>query len=220
MTGRGGGVGPPPLGALACGVASWLGVTSSSLQAEGVAPAADWSAWERDGRVPRSEEGAGFGIDFASDLALLAELGLTHVRLTVEWARIEPIAGKVDSDAVDHYLDKHVAGMNTVASAISASGNFSREAVSQALLLLTDRFCIQGFHGIGHMRIGEQRFRLLSSRRQSDGRTRRKDLAHRTHAGAAGCEDISRYDPRDLPASIRSTVAGIAVSDCRVLRKR
>ncbi len=83
----------------------WMGVTASSLQAEGVAPAADWSAWERDGRAPVSGDGAGFGIDYAADLRLFAELGLTHVGVTVEWARIEPEPGTVDSDAVDHYLD-------------------------------------------------------------------------------------------------------------------
>ncbi len=82
-----------------------MGVTASSLQAEGVAPAADWSVWEGDGRAPISGEGSGFGRDFAADLQLYAELGLTHVGVTVEWARIEPEPGKVDHEAVDHYLD-------------------------------------------------------------------------------------------------------------------
>ncbi len=83
----------------------WKGVTASSLQAEGVAPTADWSVWERDGRAPVSGDGSGFGIDHPADLALFGELGLTHVRVAVEWARIEPEPGKVDNDAVDHYLD-------------------------------------------------------------------------------------------------------------------
>jgi len=82
-----------------------MGVTASSLQAEGTAPAADWSAWERAGRAPASDVGSGFGIDFPSDLQLFAELGLTHVRITVEWARIEPEPGRLDGDAVDHYVD-------------------------------------------------------------------------------------------------------------------
>ncbi|MDH3753839.1 MAG: family 1 glycosylhydrolase [Acidimicrobiia bacterium] len=83
----------------------WWGVTSSSVQAEGVAAAADWSRWERDERVPRSGDGAGFGIDFRDDLALLAGLGLSHVRLTVEWARLEPTKGKLDTDELDRYVD-------------------------------------------------------------------------------------------------------------------
>ena len=83
----------------------WWGAGASSVSAEGVAPAADWSAWERDGRAPRSGDGAGFARDFRDDLAQLARLGLNSLRLTVEWARVEPLAGRPDSDALDRYLD-------------------------------------------------------------------------------------------------------------------
>ncbi len=72
---------------------------------EGVAPAADWSVWEREGRASRSGEGNGFGIDFRADLEMLAEWGFTDCRLPVEWARIEPEPDKLDHDAVDRYLD-------------------------------------------------------------------------------------------------------------------
>lgn len=81
------------------------GVTASSVSAEGVAPAADWSRWERDRRAPRSGDGAGFAVDFRDDLARLAGLGLNSIRITVEWARVEPGAARYDSDAVDRYLD-------------------------------------------------------------------------------------------------------------------
>ncbi len=81
------------------------GVSASSVSAEGVAPAADWSRWERDRRVPRSSDGAGFAVDFRDDLARLAGLGFNSIRITVEWARVEPGAARYDSDAVDHYLD-------------------------------------------------------------------------------------------------------------------
>ena len=64
----------------------FFGVTMSSLQAEGVAPAADWSRWERDGRVPRSNDGNGLATNHHDDFAILADIGLTHVRLTLEWA--------------------------------------------------------------------------------------------------------------------------------------
>lgn len=79
------------------------GVTSSSVAAEGVAPAADWSAWEQEGRVPRSGDGAGFTTDHRDDLAQFAALGCTDWRLTVEWARVEPRPEKVDHDALDRY---------------------------------------------------------------------------------------------------------------------
>ena len=81
------------------------GAGASSVSAEGVAPSADWSVWERDGRAPRSGDGAGFALDYRDDLAQLARLGLNSLRLTVEWARVEPAAGRVDNDALDRYLD-------------------------------------------------------------------------------------------------------------------
>jgi beta-glucosidase len=82
-----------------------LGTTASSVGAEGVAPSADWSVWERSGRAPRSGDGNGFATNHADDMALLAAMGITAHRMTVEWARIEPRAGIIDNDAVDNYLD-------------------------------------------------------------------------------------------------------------------
>ena len=81
------------------------GAGASSVSAEGVAASADWSVWERDGRAPRSSDGAGFARDFRDDLAQLGGLGLNSLRLTVEWARVEPSAGRPDRDALDRYLD-------------------------------------------------------------------------------------------------------------------
>ena len=69
------------------------GVTSSSVQSEGVHPAADWSHWERDKTAPESSDGNGFATNFHDDLALIASLGVTDVRLTIEWARVEPVEG-------------------------------------------------------------------------------------------------------------------------------
>lgn len=81
------------------------GVTSNSVQIEGVHPAADWSRWERDNMAPRSGDGNGFATNFHDDLSLIASLGVTDVRLTIEWARVEPTEGKVDSEALDRYDD-------------------------------------------------------------------------------------------------------------------
>lgn len=83
----------------------WCGTTSSSLQAEGVAPAADWSRWERSGRVPLSGDGNGIATNYKDDFALLASLGLSHIRIGLEWARLEPKPGKIDSAAFDLYQD-------------------------------------------------------------------------------------------------------------------
>jgi beta-glucosidase len=81
------------------------GTCASSTQSEGAAPASDWRAWEDAGRAPPSGDGNGFATRYREDLALYAEHGLTHHRLSLEWARIEPRAGHRDPDAVDHYID-------------------------------------------------------------------------------------------------------------------
>lgn len=79
------------------------GTGASSTQSEGAAPASDWWAWERSGHAPLSGDGNGFGQRYAEDFALLARLGLTHHRLSVEWARLEPDAGVRDAGAIAHY---------------------------------------------------------------------------------------------------------------------
>lgn len=81
------------------------GVTSSSVQVEGVHPAADWSRWEAKRIAPESADGNGFATNFHDDLALIATLGVTDVRLTIEWAAIEPVEGKLDSQAIDRVTD-------------------------------------------------------------------------------------------------------------------
>ncbi|MEM7093794.1 MAG: family 1 glycosylhydrolase [Actinomycetota bacterium] len=85
--------------------AYWCGTTASAISVEGVHPAADWSAWERDKRVPRSNDGNGFLTNFHDDLALIASLGVTDIRITLEWARIEPSKDKIDGEALDRYDD-------------------------------------------------------------------------------------------------------------------
>ena len=79
------------------------GTAASSTQTEGAAPASDWRASERAGLVPPSGDGNGFATGFADDLALFAGHGLTHHRLTLEWARLEPEPGRHDTVAVEHY---------------------------------------------------------------------------------------------------------------------
>src|SRR5437660_681506 len=68
------------------------------------APASDWYALERRGVMPPSGDGNGFGTRYADDFGLYAQYGLTHHRLSIEWARIEPEEGRRDAAAVEHYL--------------------------------------------------------------------------------------------------------------------
>jgi beta-glucosidase len=81
------------------------GTGASSTQCEGAAAASDWLDWERAGRAPASGDGNGFAKRYAEDFALLAELGLTHHRLSLEWARLEPEPGMHDPAAVTHYRE-------------------------------------------------------------------------------------------------------------------
>ncbi len=81
----------------------YWGTGASSTQAEGAAPAADWSEWERTGHAPPSGNGNGFATQYAEDFELYAAHGLTHHRLSIEWARIEPAPGKRDDAAIEHY---------------------------------------------------------------------------------------------------------------------
>jgi beta-glucosidase len=94
----------------------WWGTAASSTQAEGAAPASDWYAFERAGRVPPTGGGNGFGTRYAEDFDLYAQYGLRHHRLSIEWARIEPEEGRRDEIAVEHYREvltaARAAGVN------------------------------------------------------------------------------------------------------------
>lgn len=79
------------------------GTGASSTQCEGAAPASDWADWEAAGRAPSSGEGNGFATRHAEDFAILAALGLTHHRLSIEWARVEPEPGVHDRAEVERY---------------------------------------------------------------------------------------------------------------------
>ncbi len=80
----------------------WWGTAASSTQTEGAAPRSDWARWESLGRAPASGTGNGFSTAYPEDFAAFAEHGLTHHRLSIEWARIEPEEGRRDPEAIEH----------------------------------------------------------------------------------------------------------------------
>ena len=82
--------------------APWWGTAAAATQCEGAAPRSDWAGWETEGRAPTSLDGNGFRTRYADDFALLAAHGISHHRLTVEWARLEPHPGRWDDDEVAH----------------------------------------------------------------------------------------------------------------------
>ena len=92
----------------------------------GRAPASDWWDWERSGHAPLSGDGNGFGTRFSEDFALLAGLGLTHHRLSIEWARLEPELGVHDPAAVRHYREVLTAAQDAGISPWVSSCTTSR----------------------------------------------------------------------------------------------
>jgi beta-glucosidase len=98
-------------------VAGWfhVGDRASSTQCEGAAPASDWWEWERQGHAPPSGDGNGFARGYREDFALFAALGLSHNRMSIEWARIEPEEGTYDQTSIAHYREvlgaAHEAGI-------------------------------------------------------------------------------------------------------------
>jgi beta-glucosidase len=84
----------------------WWGAGMSATASGGAAPASDLAAWEASGRRrPDGTAGttSGFDATFVDDLPVLAGHGLRHLRLTLEWARLEPTDGQRDDAAVEHY---------------------------------------------------------------------------------------------------------------------
>ncbi len=81
------------------------GAALTAVGAEGAALHSDWFAWEQAGNAPPSLDGNGFALDYADDLRLLASIGLRAVRLTVDWARIEPQEGHPDAAVLERYRD-------------------------------------------------------------------------------------------------------------------
>ncbi len=92
----------------------WWGTSTSHYQNEDRAALpgepdyfrTDWDVFTEDeGRaIPRGEEAVFSWTNFDADLAILKEIGVTHFRFGVEWARIEPRPGEYNDRALAQYL--------------------------------------------------------------------------------------------------------------------
>lgn len=82
------------------------GAATSAHQVEGGNAGNDWHDWELTAGSGCAEP-SGLACDhlnrYASDIALLAELGLNCYRFSVEWSRIEPAPGRFVERWLDHY---------------------------------------------------------------------------------------------------------------------
>ena len=93
-----------------------LGVATAATQIEGGDVDTNWHRWAEAGHISDGSSPArasGHWQRVAEDTALLAELGVRHYRMGIEWARVEPSAGVWDEDAIAHYRDE-VAGLVAV----------------------------------------------------------------------------------------------------------
>jgi len=81
------------------------GVSMTATGSLGVGARSDWGRWVERGRLPPSADGSGFGVDFRTDLELLASHGLRALRWTIDWSRLEPAPGRWDRDAADLVIE-------------------------------------------------------------------------------------------------------------------
>ncbi|MBV9598616.1 MAG: glycoside hydrolase family 1 protein [Chloroflexi bacterium] len=80
------------------------GAATAAHQIEGNNVHSDWWQAEQTGRLPHSSGSACDSWNrWRDDIRLLSEMGLNAYRLSIEWARVEPYAGRFDQVALDRY---------------------------------------------------------------------------------------------------------------------
>jgi beta-glucosidase len=91
----------------------WWGTSTSSYQNEdrGEKPGSphyfktDWDIFAEEGRIPPRGEYATYSwTNFDKDLEALKQLGVTHYRFGIEWARVEPRPGEFNEKAIRQYV--------------------------------------------------------------------------------------------------------------------
>lgn len=91
----------------------WWGTSTASFQNEdrGLAPGdpmnfrTDWDVFAEEGKAPaRGDKAVSSWTRFDLDLKALRQLGVSHFRFGVEWARIEPKPGVINEQALARYV--------------------------------------------------------------------------------------------------------------------
>jgi beta-glucosidase len=86
-----------------------FGVATSAYQVEGGIEN-DWAEWERAGKLKEAHVRCGRAVDhwsrYAEDYALAREVGASALRVSLEWARLEPERGKWDGAAREGYRER------------------------------------------------------------------------------------------------------------------
>ncbi len=85
----------------------WWGVATSPYQVEDPGEgvfATDWDLFYERGHLRDARgDGVGSWTQMARDQEALVELGVSHYRFGIEWARVEPEPGLIDRDALAQY---------------------------------------------------------------------------------------------------------------------
>ncbi|HEX9503565.1 MAG TPA: family 1 glycosylhydrolase [Patescibacteria group bacterium] len=80
-----------------------LGAAAAAHQVEGDNINSDWWAAEQQGLVPRSGLACDHYHKYEEDFTIAHDIGLNAMRISIEWARIEPEEGRWNAQAVEHY---------------------------------------------------------------------------------------------------------------------
>lgn len=85
-----------------------FGVATAGFQVEGgfngpAEPRNNWYEWEAEGRVEPSGTALDFWNQYERHLDRAAALGIDSFRLSLEWARCEPVEGGYDDEAFERY---------------------------------------------------------------------------------------------------------------------
>ncbi len=80
-----------------------LGAATSAHQVEGDNINNDWWHAELDEKVPRSGIACDSYHKYPEDFKIARDIGLNSIRMSIEWARIEPVEGQFERKEVEHY---------------------------------------------------------------------------------------------------------------------
>jgi beta-glucosidase len=80
------------------------GVAMSAFQTEGGSDN-DYTDWIAAGKSPEIGKACDSYVRYPEDVALAKGLGVSMMRVGIEWSRIEPQPGQWDMEAVEHYRD-------------------------------------------------------------------------------------------------------------------
>ena len=81
----------------------YWGAATASYQVEGGIDNTDWAKAATEGRVPHCGLACDHFNRYEADFDIAKDLGHTAHRLSVEWARIEPVEGEFNHEAIGHY---------------------------------------------------------------------------------------------------------------------